>query len=334
MAPHVIIAENPRSGSGPNAALIDSLERDLRLTGREVLRLKDPAAIRAALLEAQQVTDPGDEAEPSLVHRHDPGVSESDAEPPLAPPGTSPSPGFEGVIAAGGDGTVSMLSDWLRPTTPLAILPLGTENLLARHFEFPTGPREFVERWCFGPRIWLDAGLANGKMFLVMASVGFDADVVTRLHRERAGHIRHWSYFKPLWRSIKTYRYPELRIVTDNHERPIKARWAWIFNVPRYAMGLPIAPDANGHDGKLDLCTLRGGQLLRGIVYFLGIVLRRHRGWRDTHVERATHMRIESDEPVPYQIDGDPGGELPLEIAILPRRLTLVDKPAQRIAAT
>lgn len=302
---HVIIAENPRSGAGSGAASLDRLQQAFERSGRSVLRLTEPDSIRRAIEQAQA----------AMLGR------ESDWN---RTPGPTPTEEFEGVIAAGGDGTVSMLADWLHPSTPLGIFPLGTENLLARHFLFSTEPQAFVERWLNGPRIRLDAGVANGKLFMVMASVGFDADVVTRLHQERTGHIRHWSYFKPLWRSIRKYQYPELRIVTDNHSRPIKARWAWVFNVPRYAMNLPILPDANGHDGKLDLCTFRGGWLLKGLVYFVGILLRRHRGWRDTHVERAIRIHIESDSAVPYQLDGDPGGHLPLEIEILPARLTLV----------
>lgn len=313
VAAFVIIAENPRSGAGSGAASIDALQRELQRAGRRVVRLNQPAKIREAIEEAQ---------------------SQKLADQDQSSDSVSPASGdeFEGVIAAGGDGTVSMLADWLHPSTPLGIFPLGTENLLARHFLFSTDARAFVERWISAPRLRLDAGLANGKLFLVMASVGFDADVVTRLHRERKGHIRHWSYFKPLWKSIRKYQYPELRIVTDNHSRPIKARWAWIFNVPRYAMNLPILPDANGHDGKLDLCTFRGGWLLKGLLYFIGVLLRRHRGWRDTHVERAMRVRIESDVAVPYQLDGDPGGYLPLEIEVLPARLTLVGPTSEQAA--
>ena len=74
----------------------------------------------------------------------------------------------------------------------------------------------------------------------------------------------------------------------------------------------------------------QGGRSSRwwsGLRYLAGVVAGMHRGWRDTHVEQATCIRIDADEPVPYQLDGDPGGHLPLEIRVLPKRLQIMGTP-------
>ncbi|MGC6463953.1 MAG: protein BmrU, partial [Pirellulaceae bacterium] len=55
-----------------------------------------------------------------------------------------------------------------------------------------------------------------------------------------------------------------------------------------------------------------------------GILMGRHRYWNDVHSERAESMVIEADEPVNFQLDGDPGGQLPLTIEALESRLTFV----------
>ena len=172
----------------------------------------------------------------------------------------------------------------------------------------------------------LDVGKANGELFLVMASCGFDAEVVHQVHKARKGHIRHWTYAKPILRSIRRYKYPTLSIYSgkEKNSKPIKAKWAFVFNAPRYAMGLPIADQADAMDGVLDLCAFRGGKLMNGLMYLTGVVFRQHRRWKDTNIATSTHFRIESDEEVPYQIDGDPGGYLPLEIEILPGRLNII----------
>ena len=167
-------------------------------------------------------------------------------------------------------------------------------------------------------------GRANDKFFLVMCSCGFDADVVKRLHLARKGHINHWSYAWPIIDAISRYRYPTLRIRVDDEEKLIKSKWAFVFNVPRYAMNLPIVPDANCRDGVLDLCTFRGGNLFRGLFYLAGIVLQQHRSWKDTNFAKFRTLTIESDEPVPFQLDGDPGGELPLKIEVVPRYLRVI----------
>jgi diacylglycerol kinase family enzyme len=49
-----------------------------------------------------------------------------------------------------------------------------------------------------------------------------------------------------------------------------------------------------------------------------------HPNGADTVLARAKKLRIESDRPAPYQLDGDPGGMLPVEIEVIPRRLCLI----------
>lgn len=228
------------------------------------------------------------------------------------------------VVAAGGDGTLALLANHLPPEIPLTMLPLGTENLLAKYFGLTNNIQEVAGIVADGQVLQVDSGVANGKRFLLMASCGFDADVVTRMHQQRTGHIQRSSYAKPIWKSIRKYKYPELLVYPDDYETPIKARWAFMFNFPCYAMGLPIIPWADATDGQFDLCTFRGGNLFNGLIYLAGILLRRHRGWRDTHFENFSRLRIESNGEVPYQLDGDPGGKLPLEISVVPHGLTIL----------
>ena len=230
------------------------------------------------------------------------------------------------VVSAGGDGTVSLLANRLPPEIPIAILPLGTENLLAKHLEITAEPTSFVAMIQRGMTQRMDAGRANGQLFLVMASCGFDASVVHRLHANRRGHIRHWSYVRPIIDTITRYKYPELRLWIDDEEEPLSTRWVFLFNVPRYAMNLPFSPEADPADGLLDLCAFRQGSFARGITYLGAVIARQHRRWSDTSVRRFKKIRIESDSDVHYQLDGDPGGTLPLEIEVQPSFLRLFVK--------
>jgi diacylglycerol kinase family enzyme len=175
----------------------------------------------------------------------------------------------------------------------------------------------------------LDAGQANGQLFLLMLGCGFDAEVVRRIHADRTGNITHFSYFKPILDSIRHYSYPELRITAleappDSPPKEVRAAWAFVANLPRYAAGLAIVPDADGTDGCLDVCTFKEGSFLSGLMYLAGVVTGQHRSWSDCVTLRARQLRIEADVPVPYQVDGDPGGYLPVEIQVVPQRLTLL----------
>ncbi|MDG1872438.1 MAG: diacylglycerol kinase family protein [Mariniblastus sp.] len=286
----VIISMNPSSGSTDRKSVVLALQRMLIESGFDVYLFTDIEEVKSKVAECES------SAETNLI----------------------------AVVAAGGDGTVSLLVNSLRPQIPLAILPLGTENLLAKHLGLSADPRLISNMICDGRTVDLDVGSANGKLFMVMASCGFDADVVQRLHSNRKGHIKHWSYAMPIINSIRRYRYPRIRIFVDGAPKPVTGKWAFIFNVPRYAMNLPIVWDAEGDDGELDLCTFRGGNLFRAIFYLGAILLRKHRDWRYSHYQRFKRIRIEADEEVPFQLDGDPGGILPLEIQVVPQYLRVI----------
>lgn len=293
----VLIAENPRAGVPGGADLVDRLVRQLTARGYAVERAREPEAIRRRLVKPATDTDA-----------------------PAAPPPAC-------VVCAGGDGTISMVANWADSATPLAVLPLGTENLLARQFGFDRDVDRLCDRIASGQTRRVDAGEANGRLFFVVASVGFDAEVVRLVAARRTGNIRHSSWVRPILQALGSYRYPEIRVCTDTHPRPIRTRWAFVFNLPRYALGLRFVAEGDFADGRLDLCCFRGGRWWSGLRYLAGVMAGWHRSWRDTHIEQAGLIRIEADEPVPYQLDGDPGGELPLAIRVLPGRLTLVADP-------
>lgn len=234
---------------------------------------------------------------------------------------------LQAVVAAGGDGTVALVANHLPPEAPIAILPLGTENLLARQLGCPRDPVQVAELIQTGAARGWDAGLANDRLFLLMVGCGFDAEVVRRLHRQRTGHIGHLSYLLPIWQAIRSYRYPEVRVYCDaaaDAEPTFRARWAFVVNQPRYAGGLQFAPNAQGDDGLLDVCTFAQGSLWYGLSYLWGVWRQRHPTWRDCQMRTAVRVRLEADQPVPYQLDGDPGGELPVDIRILPDRVRLL----------
>jgi diacylglycerol kinase (ATP) len=108
----------------------------------------------------------------------------------------------------------------------------------------------------------------------------------------------------------------------------IDARFAFVVNVPRYALGLRFVPEAQADDGQLDLCTFRRGSFFHGLWYLGNLLLDKHRQLPDCVVRPVRRLRIESDAPVPYELDGDASGFLPLDVHIVPNRLTLIVPPS------
>jgi diacylglycerol kinase (ATP) len=237
------------------------------------------------------------------------------------------------VYAAGGDGTIAELANRLPPEIPLAIFPLGTENLLARLLGIRADPLQAADTVVAGHVIQWDVARANERIFLLMLGCGFDGHVVHDTASRRRGHIRRWHYAPPILRALLSYSFPTLRVSYLQSEpdsagepqwKTLEVAWAFCFNAPSYAGNLRMAPAADPRDGQLDLFTLRRGSIYHGLRYLWSVWTGRHLDDPDCGLFRTTRLRIESTEPVCYQLDGDPGGRLPVDVELLPGRLRLM----------
>src|SRR5262249_40642435 len=178
------------------------------------------------------------------------------------------------LVAVGGDGTMADLVNE-QPNVPVTVLASGTENLFARHFGLDRRPERLAATIAEGAVARIDLGRSAGRRFSLMAGIGFDADVVTRHHQARLGQARAIppthpaAYVEPVLRSSFGYRFPRLTVaITDPcREETLTGAIAFVFNLPRYALGLPIAPTAQGDDGWLDLVVFRDAGPLRALRY-------------------------------------------------------------------
>jgi diacylglycerol kinase (ATP) len=290
----ILVAFNPIAGTGARRAVVAAVVASLQEVGFQVELLHDVVQLR-------------ERAQADLARQR-----------------------LRGVIAAGGDGTISFLANELGPHVPFVLLPLGTENLLASYLGHTTEIESVARLFLSGRQISLDAGEADGRLFTLMAGCGFDADVVRRLHENRRGNIWRLSYVGPILDSLLSYSYPPLLVTTladDGTTTSLSCCWAFVQNVPRYAVGLQLVPTASPLDGLLDVCTFKQGSLLAGLGYLYGVAVGEHLSWEGVECQRVRSVRIESLDPVPVQLDGDPAGELPMEFSCRPGGLRLIVSP-------
>lgn len=234
------------------------------------------------------------------------------------------------VVAVGGDGTASVVRNRVPLDVPLVPVPMGTENLLGRYVLQPIDPAAVCRTVDEGVTIGLDLGSANGKRFLLMISAGFDAEVIRTLHENRRGNIRRTAYVLPTLRTIRSYGYPEMRIycgdAATRSDKPTGYRWLFGFNLPLYALGLPIAPDADATDGMLDLCAFERGTAWSVVRYLWHVKRGIHGSLADTTMLRSRRFRVEAPNSanIAYQLDGDVGGVLPVDVEVHPGELRLL----------
>ena len=228
------------------------------------------------------------------------------------------------IVAAGGDGTlvdvVNRHSD-----VPMAVLPLGTENLLARFLGLPRDGRGLGEVIANGCTREIDVGRANGQLFTLVASAGFDAFIAHELDRVRSGHITHMSYIQPIWKALRRYKYPTMHVYLDDNPDPIDGVEVMVSNLPAYGMKLKVGNTAREDDGRFVVTVLQRGSAFQMIRYSIKLWRGTHDLAKDVQVVKARKVRIVPVEPgrgpVPFQVDGDPAGEVPVELECLPGSL-------------
>lgn len=286
----VAIQRNPKSGSGPRRRLLLDLIQTLRARGLSCRVFKDRQKLERRVNE-QAARD-----------------------------------GLVCIVAMGGDGTVADVFNRF-PGVPVAILPAGTENLLSRYLGIPHSGGAVGDLIASGHLRTLDLCALGTRRFALMASAGFDADVIHRVHESRSGHISRASYFKPILDSLRRYAYPELKVWLDDRQTPLRGRLVVLSNLPAYALRLNVAGAALGDDGLLDVRLFERGSAFQMMRYFYKVATGVHEQLEDVTVARASRVRIESDVPVPLQVDGDPAGWTPAEIRVLPRALQVYAPP-------
>ncbi len=244
------------------------------------------------------------------------------------------------LVAAGGDGTVAALVNE-HPAVPITVLPTGTENLFARHFGLCRRPERLAATidGHGGALTRLDLGRTDSRRFTLMAGIGFDADVVTRHHLARVSRTgaprptHRAAYVEPVLRASFAYRFPTLTVaVADSDDRSgmteiLSGTTVFVFNLPRYALGLPFAPLARGDDGLLDLVIFRDAGPLQALYYLWLVVRGVHLDAPGVYHRRVRRATVSSTEPVPVQLDGDPGGHVadgPWVVEVLPCALDVL----------
>ena len=214
------------------------------------------------------------------------------------------------VFVCGGDGTVmAAVTALAGGDTPLAILPAGTGNLLARNLELPLNDEEEALRiGTAGRTRAIDVGAVDSpgdRKFAVMAGLGFDAAMM-RDAPEGLKKAVGWPAY--VVSAAKHLRGRGIRVtitVDDGPPMHRRVRTVVVGNVGRLQAGIPLLPDAVPDDGILDVVVIATRNVIDW-ARVTGRVIRRA-DVPDRRMERFTgrHVRIVASHTEPRQLDGD-----------------------------
>lgn len=236
--------------------------------------------------------------------------------------------GAAALVVCGGDGAVRLAAR-AAAAAGVAIhqCPSGTENLFARAFGMRPDPRAVAAAVEAGRTRRIDTGDANGQPFLIMASIGFDAEVVHDLAAHRDGPISHLSYLRPILRQIRSWNPPALRVSVDGEPIADAKAFAVIGNLRQYARGLDPARFADPADGELDAVVFPTSGMASLLRWAALLSAGRHLQDPRLAYRVGRVVEIESPDPLRMQLDGDPADGPPatrIRIEIRPASLDVL----------
>jgi YegS/Rv2252/BmrU family lipid kinase len=235
--------------------------------------------------------------------------------------------GVDLVIASGGDGTITACVGGVAGSgIPLGVLPTGTGNLLARNLGLPLSLAEALTVALTGSDRPVDVGRANRRPFVVMAGIGFDAQLLDGASEEAKRRVGWAAYVLSALRQLREH---PARVVLRADSGPPQRRLASsviIGNVGSLQGNLRLLPDALPDDGVLDVAVFAACGWTQWARLAADILLQRRNG-RVTRLS-CRELHVFASSTWPWQVDGEVAGSTrQLTVTLQPGNL-LVRVPA------
>lgn len=230
------------------------------------------------------------------------------------------------IAAAGGDGTFNEVLNGLPDNgPPLAILPFGTVNVLAKEIGLKASINAIADMVAFGTSRRITVGNVNGRRFALMASVGLDAIVVDKVNLTLKYRVGRLAYLYETLKQLATHRPVTYQLSINGCKQEVAG--IIIANGRYYAGRYITSPTADLEKPLLDVCRLTGTGCLTPASYFLSLVLGQFAKRADVRISEASQFEILGPEGAPLQADGDILCRLPATIKVLPSAIDLIFPP-------
>jgi len=234
-------------------------------------------------------------------------------------------PEFDLAVSVGGDGTLGEVLEGLSGRdVPVAILPIGTANVMSLDLGIPRDVGQVVSIIARGKTSALDTARVNeSRLSFLVTSVGFDAAAVHEVEARRRGPITRTHYLTAGLRALLRYEPRPLTVEIDGRVLPGTFALVLASNIVHYG-GYPVlSADRRIDDGLFEVYLFRKGSRASLLGYGIRAFVSGLPGGSCTLV-RARTIKITSDAPAPCQVDGDAFGETPVEIVVDPVQSRLV----------
>lgn len=238
---------------------------------------------------------------------------------------------YDVVIAAGGDGTINEAVQGIAGTNvKLAILPVGTTNVLARDLNIPLNFQEALAIIPSGEAVEIDLGVINDRYFILMVGIGFDAKLVNEVDSKfkKLTGVIAFAATSPV--SMLRHRIGKMSITFwDSLGKKKKIQrnsyQVLVSNASTYATSLKVATEAKVDDGVLDVDIFKSNKIYNFAWNLISIAVKKYKHNHDVSESfKISKMNIKTFPPMPIQVDGDSFGYTPASIEIKPKFLKII----------
>ena len=247
--------------------------------------------------------------------------------------------GAELVVAAGGDGTLNGVVNGLAPwfgRVRLGLLPLGTGNDFARSIGVPADLEQALAVLVAGRTQRLDVGRTTWRgaeptsqsrvrHFINMSAGGFSDAVGEQLTPDMKRSWGPLAYLRSAVEALPDLEPYHAVLTLDGGEKLAVETYNVVVSNGRYvAGGIPAAPQARLDDGLFDVMIVPAASIPRLAVLVPLVLVGRHVDSDLLIFRRTARLKIASRPPMPFNLDGEPAGDTPIEYEVLARALEVV----------
>src|SRR4030043_1893673 len=214
------------------------------------------------------------------------------------------------IVAAGGDGTFNEVINGIAGSEiPMAILPLGTTNVLAKELNIPEDVDSALEVAIKGDPKTISLGRITAthhtppatRYFVLMAGIGFDGEAIFNVKETLKRFSGKGSYIYSGLKTLSGYKPGKLVFHIDG--KTFSGYTAIIGKAAKYGGHYMITPDAKLSDPFLYVCLFKGKNRSDFLRYALGIFMGRHLRFEDVEYMKATTIEVNGRAHI--KIDGD-----------------------------
>ena len=215
---------------------------------------------------------------------------------------------FDVVVSVGGDGTLGeVLAGVGEQKLPVAQLPFGTANVLAKDARLPRTPRTTAALIASGRTTPLDTALVNGRLSFLCVGIGFDGACVAEVERRRRGPISKLDYVRAGLSVVRNHRPARVRLSIDGRAIEREFGFVLISNVREYGAVFRLARDSRRDDGQVEVYGLERASRL-DLLRFGARAMFASQPGGDVFFAQGKTVRVEAEPDDAWQLDGDFGG--------------------------